>query len=215
MVRNQGLSVYCQRVDTHFRYWSLMARVKKIIRVCDRCPTGQEQPVESTVTISLDKTRWKLELCVECGKRLEREMFSWGRLGQQLEEWVPGGAQFSDSYVEDSRRAAELRAKEAAAKPKPKPKVDLTVTAELDGRRWAFTEHSIARMTEQHIRAVDVLRVASNPEVTRLATPYDGGLATLTGRSEVHEGNGLKVVVDLINREILNMAPSEGKSRDH
>jgi len=189
-----------------------MARVKKIVRVCDRCPVGHEQPVDTSVVLGLDKTRWKLELCVECNKRLEREMFAWGRLGEQLEEWTPGGHQFDETYVAGSRRAAELRAKEAAHTPKPAPKVNLTVSAEIDGRRWAFTEHSIGRMTEHNIRAVDVLRVATNPEVTRLATPYDGGLATLTGRSEVHEGNGLKVVVDLINREILTVARSEGKS---
>jgi hypothetical protein len=192
-----------------------MAKVKIKKRICERCPVGREQPATRVETISLGSTRWRLELCENCGRRLEQDMWSWGRLGKPLdnEESRP----FGTYDIAGQRRAAELRSVQVNAE---RPKRPDTPEESIDlgpGRRWVFSANAMERLDEFHIRAVDVLRAADDPFDIRDANIDDGILATLAGHSKVYEGHGVKFVVDLKSNQILTVAKStsEKDSNDH
>lgn len=194
-----------------------MALVEVKTRVCDRCPTGKERPATRTENISIGSTRWRMELCEGCGAKLEREIFSWGRLGEQLEDRV-GPACRGGYDVEQQRHTAELRAaqtkidRDARIEITPDPMMNnipstgLPVGLPVSAGDWIFSQHAIERLTERGVRVIDALRAASQPKVRR------------PGRGPgvwVQYSNGVKVVVNRQAMRILTVAKETNETEEH
>lgn len=191
-----------------------MALVKIKVQVCDRCPVGREGPATRVEIISLGTSRFQLELCEDCGSRLDREFYAWARLGQQLETEV--GPSFRGGYdVEQHRHTAELRHEQtqadrdthAARLESDSPIIGYMGTGlPVSAGKWIFTKHAIERLSERNIRLIDALRAASQPKIQR------------PGRDTnvfIHVSNGIQVAVDRSTNRILTVAHSETEANDN
>ena len=183
-----------------------MARVQVVVEVCDRCPVGREGPATRTEIISIGTSRWQLKLCEKHGSDLDREMFGWGRLGEQLEDHV--GTAFRGYDVEQHRRTAELRAEQTRADRDAEPLAmtlaAATIKAEanrtglpVSAGKWVFTQHAIERLSERNIRVIDALRAASQPKVQRPGRDRNVWL---------HSSEGVNVAVDRSTNRILTVS---------
>lgn len=72
---------------------------------------------------------------------------------------------------------------------------------EWPGSAWAFTSHALQRMGERRLKPMDVLAVADKPEIVRPGKQDD--------HVRVHEGRGLKVIVDTRDMVIVTAAGDE------
>ena len=171
-----------------------MARMK-----CDRCPVTKARNAVTKHTISLGTTRWSLALCEECGRRLEREMFGWGRLGNQLDD-APDTSRYGPDYIAAHRRAAEQRSsqrEEPRPVPKPTPTTERPLGLPLSASQWRFTDHAQERMGERQVDALAVLHAVTSPTLVR---PGDAP------NTRILEARGVKVVVNSFTNEILTVA---------
>ena len=180
---------------------------KVATQLCNRCPVGKELAATQNVILALGDTRWRLQLCEDCGRRLERDMFAWGRLGESLGDANSKNSlsYLSADYLVQARHAAELRSSQER-KPEKMAIFDSKVaifepgpvTSQLNlphnASQWRFTEHAIERMEEREISVVEALRAASAPQITR-----EGKLPG----TALHETVGIKVVVNVKTKHIL------------
>lgn len=181
-----------------------MARVQVVTEVCDRCPMGKEGPATRTEVISIGTSRWQLKLCEKHGNDLDREIFGWGRLGEQLEEH--SSPAFGGYDIEQGRRTAELRAEQSKADRDAEPMTLAAATIKAEANRtglpvsagkWVFTQHAIERLSERNIRIIDALRAASQPKIQR------------PGRDRniwLHTSEGVRVTVDRSTNRILTVS---------
>ena len=169
-------------------------------RVCDRCPRGREKKATHLdEPLSLGESKFLLDLCDVHYAELDRLVYSWGRLGNEVEQQVRFGA----DYKERSARLAELRTSQAetpVAKAVPTKALRLVGPVPeglpADATEWVFTEHAKVRMGERKVSAIQALRAACTPVIQRPGR---------TDETMVHEGYGVKVVVDLDQKTILTV----------
>jgi hypothetical protein len=192
-----------------------MARKVVVVELCVRCPVGREKEATRTELLSLGDTRFQLRLCETHGEALVRDVFAWGRLGEQLEE-APKSSKFTSEYAETHRRAAELRAQQAeedrakerhpvGKKPPVTKGFPVTLrTLPHDAGEWIFTLHAQERLRERNITAVDALRAACEPSVVRHGRTTD---------TAIHENAEAKVVVKPSTKEILTVGFPQREQR--
>lgn len=180
-----------------------MARKIITIELCVRCPVGREKEATRTEMLALGDTRFQLRLCETHGEALVRDVFAWGRLGEQLEE-IPKGTRFTPEYAAEQRRLADLRTKQAQedrAKERHPSATPVTKPQKLrglphDADQWVFTLHAQQRLQEREISVVDALRAACEPSVVRHGRTDD---------TAIHENGEAKVVVNPNTKEILTV----------
>lgn len=180
-------------------------------KVCDRCPVGQELPATRSIRFSLGDTKWEIDVCEKHGDQLEREVGSWGSLGREMGAVDVDSRLYTPQYAEDSRRVAELRAKQVAedranqtghieegveeeevlSRLEPKRQ-----TTPRDGRPWSFTSHARERLESRGVDILDALHAATEPLVTRNADRPP---------LMIHERGSIEVVVDPSTREIITV----------
>ena len=183
-----------------------MARKTIKFLACDRCPQGREQPATRTETISIGDSRWQLDLCEDCGRKLDRDLYSWGRLGTPVEERGSAEGQriIASGYLFEAKRAAELRSKQVA-EDRSRPAKGATVVTRVDlqdvlpphAADWGFTDHARERLEERKIHVIDALRAATRPTVKRPGNKPN---------TVIHEANGVQVMLDINAKQILTVA---------
>ena len=183
-----------------------MARRMVKVRTCDRCPIGKEKPSTLTQRFSMGDTHWQIDLCEQHGAMFEREIYAWGRLGEEVEP-VSAPIRFGTSYVEQARRVAELRTQQSeadrAARADEQAQQIVASAhhalpgAPSDADAYVFTDHARERLAERGVSVVSALWAASAPHVRRPGR--QPGLM-------VHERNGTKVVLNPHTKAIITVA---------
>jgi len=178
-----------------------MARKRVAVKVCDRCPLNKQVKATRTETFSLGGMHWKIDLCEAHGEALERDLWAWGRLAEEVEQ----PKVFTREYVSAATKAAELRAKQAAPRPEPAPErapqeplpLRFLPHGAVEAGEYKFTAHALERLEEREVPMVAALQAAVHPLVRRPGR--EPGLL-------VHERDNTKVVVNPSTRTILTVA---------
>lgn len=186
---------------------------RKIVKflACDRCPVTRKTPATRSETISIGDSHWSLDLCEICGRKLDMEIWSWGRLGKEVD--ARGSQAAIRLITEDSkfeaRRAAELRSQQkdavstarSAAVEAPQPaRAGLSPSA----AKWRFTNHALERLQEREVGVIEALQACTKPSVRR-AGDRPG--------VSVQETGGVQVVVNDATKEILTVARKDREAR--
>jgi len=198
---------------------------KVATQLCNRCPVGKELAATQNVILALGDTRWRLQLCEDCGRRLERDMFAWGRLGESLGDANSKNSlsYLSADYLVQARHAAELRSSQER-KPEKMAIFDSKVaifepgpvTSQLNlphnASQWRFTEHASQlnlphnasqwRFTEHAIERMEEREISVVEALRAASAPQITREGKLPGTA-LHETVGIKVVVNVKTKHIL------------
>lgn len=179
------------------------------VKTCDRCPIGREKPATDTVRFSMAERTWSIDVCDDHYRMLERDIYAWGRLAEEVEP-ASVGRMFGSDYAADARRLSSLRGRQDAddrAHEKEKRALRGSevvarasgprLAAPADADRWVFTEHALERLQERGVNPVAALWAASEPAVKRPAR--EQGLV-------IHERDGVKVVLNPSTQAIITVA---------
>lgn len=183
-----------------------MVTRKSITRVCDRCPSGKEKKATHVgVMLSLGRYKWKLDLCDSCNMELDRVIWSWGRLGEEIEDQHV--TRFTEATKVEGQRLAELRtAQKEVHEPKLVGKAirvsgDALIGLPDDAHEWVFTTHAYERLTQRKISAARALKAAAAPTLVRQDLDRNPDPDVY-----VHITDGIQVVANVPQKVILTVA---------
>lgn len=176
-----------------------MARIQKVVDVCDRCAFGKEKDATTTRRFSVEGNALILKLCEPHGQMFDRDMIGWERLAaeDQFHATIKvsrSEAYFTEDERERARRTAVLREqqqhqdeetrRETEALKLEQENWNLRVTAARAAQadrpnplvmKWTVTEHARERMNERGYQLDDVLECAEHPMHTFPADPTKHG----------------------------------------
>lgn len=161
-----------------------MARVTKVIDVCDRCVPGREKVATVTKELSPDGSFYELKLCETHGDMYDRDMSGWTRLAKEIDP--PRAGRSHSEFFTAERRAETQRIKELrekandaqaskafAARRAAEIEKDLAAQEEVRARQsipgamnWKLTDHARERMVERGFTIFEVLQAAALPDTT-------------------------------------------------
>lgn len=132
-------------------------------KYCDRCPVNKQKPAVATRTFGFDQTWWSMDLCEQHDDMLTRELYSWGLLGEPVEDAPTVRRATFGGNADELRRLADLRAKQTA-----EDRAITTappITLPHDHKDWVFTRHALERIEERETDIVDVLWTCAQPSL--------------------------------------------------
>lgn len=179
------------------------------VRECDRCPRNRKPNLATKqVPFSFDGVKWLIDLCDDCYDKLEREMYAWGRLGEEIDQSET--ARFTEETRAAGIRLAELRAQQREDLTKARPVAPEEVVPKRamhlanvptglpdEAKDWVFSDHAIQRMRERNVSAVQALFAALSPEIQRPGRDDD---------TTVCYARGVKAVVKFADQVVLTVA---------
>lgn len=208
-----------------------MAKVQKIIKVCDRCAFGKEKDATTKRRYSVDNVGYKLDLCEQHATMFDRDVMGWIRLSQEDDAFIAGlrgvarGSQyFTESERTDQRRLALLRDEqhrqdedvrlihEAQKAEEAWTEQVAEIKPAQSGRenslafKWVITEHARLRMDERDYLLEDVLNAAEHPEQT-----FPGDTLRYGLDSRVHRVGEHNVVVIPNRKVIVTVLPKNAR----
>lgn len=192
-----------------------MSRITVSRKVCDRCAIGKEQIATTTRLFSVGDERYEIDLCETHAAMFDRELMGWSRLARPLEDVF---AKASSSFFGDkafARKAAELRAKAAAAsaaimedaKTSEATVHHLPATDLKPGERhrngWLLTAHAAERAEERGYSLAQVMEAAAYPRISRDSNADDRPYT----RIHIHDDCAVivnpfeKVIITVLHRD--------------
>lgn len=166
-----------------------MALVRTVTHECDRCMFGRVNPATHIgVEFTLNGRRYKGDLCDEHEAMMQRDFGPWRKTFTVVEEVAEvadldtkrtsaaARTFVTTEHVARSRRAAELRALEAARIQEATDSAQKQLQAEAleifrlkrtipGARSWTLSSHARTRMHERNFGPEEVLRTVAAPQV--------------------------------------------------
>lgn len=205
-----------------------MARVTKIIEVCDRDAFGREKPFTEVRRFSVDDNAYILKLCDQHAEMFDRDMMGWMRVAADDDTRQRAPSFFTRAQVEADRKAAQLRAVQTLP---PSDRTDdhtnhtdpvyivgdsddsdpgdtaaaisAVVSVPQAGEGWYLTQHAKDQAAERGFTEAEMLSAADRPEWTYTnPEEYDPG-------TMIHVRNGCAVSVNRAQRRIITVLPRD------
>lgn len=193
-----------------------MVQQRVPIDVCDRCPYGTAKPATAKHVVIIDGEACELVLCEPHDTMFNRDMYTWTRLGKEIDAPVRPhirSVTFTEERKEEARRLTQLREKahaDAAMQSYVKQRlaqIDVAIeTAEEKRERqsipgalgWRLTTHAAERMQERGFTVREVLQAAAMPK-TVVRQPWRGD------HIAIHCYDNCRVVVDDVTKAIITV----------
>lgn len=212
-----------------------MARVEKIVILCDRCAFGGEKPATEERRYAIEDRYYLLELCQEHAEMFDRDMSRWTRVSQDIDNPYAGTRGRSEFFTreatEQTRRARELAEKarkEAASRDfAARRAAEIAMEEEQHLRKslpgalaWALTTHARERMVERGFTLEDLYRTATQPEHT-YPQEWRGPDVAIYQRGDCRLAVNTRqqVVITVIDRndvlETAESAPAHARKMEH